>query len=112
MLCVPCCGDHICQFYKLSYGELLRAQVENRVVGQRDAGGKHSAEGIAQRFPPLAEGGLHYALEKPLVASELADAVARHADNTALDFRRRVEDILIDREKIFHVIPSLEQHAT
>ena len=65
------------------------------------------AQADAQHLAPLVEDGLDQPLEQPLVAAQLLDAVARHADHGTLDLGGRIEDGLIDGEEILHVVPRL-----
>ena len=45
------------------------------------------------------------------VASQIPGIVAGHADDGAFHLGRRVEDVFVDGEKIFNVVPRLYQHT-
>ncbi len=108
------CRHHICQFDKLPDGELFgsfRHYVLLKEALRNGSAGEYLAQTHAQHLAPLVEHRLYDALEENLVAAEIGNAVARHSYHGALHFGRRIEDIFVYREEIFHVVPRLNEHT-
>ena len=72
---------------------------------------EYGFQGIFQHLAPLREGRLHYPDEQRLIASERPGSVAAQADDRTLDLGRRIENMLVHREKVLNIIPRLQQHA-
>jgi hypothetical protein len=68
-------------------------------------------EGVAEGLAALVESGLDDLSETGFVARQTGTAVASEANNGALDLGRGRENIFIDGEKIFDIIPYLDEYA-
>ena len=68
-------------------------------------------EGDAQHLTALIEDRLDDTTEQLLVATKVGDLITRHTDDGTLNLGRRIEDTGFDGEKIFDMIPSLNQHG-
>lgn len=66
-------------------------------------------EGDAEHLSTLVEGGLDDALEEFLIATQVCHIVASHTDDGTLYLGRRIEDIWLNGEKIFNIVPRLNQ---
>ena len=97
------------QLDEFSYGELLGPSVEQRVGKQRTIHTHDGLDAVPKRFAALVEGGLHDAPEERLVAAQFGSVVPLHADDGTLHLRRRVEDMLVHREQVLHVVPRLNK---
>ena len=65
-----CCFHQIGQFYKLLYGKLLGAFVEERVFGQRTFFAEYRFYGITQGFPALVECSFYNLFKQLFVTSQ------------------------------------------
>jgi hypothetical protein len=105
---------HVRQLNKLRHGELLRPAGHHGLLeeaGGNVAAGQERTQTDAEHLAALVEDGLDDAAEELFVTAQRGHAVARHADDGALDLGRRIEDIFVDGEEIFHVVPCLNEHA-
>ena len=109
-LLVVCLVDDIGEGYKFSHGELFGAFGEERVFESRVVLREHAFERAAEHFSALAEGGFDHGFEQAFVAAEVGDLVSHHANNARFHLRRRIEHIFVDSEKIFDVVPRLQEH--
>ena len=102
-------GDPIRKFDEIGHRELLGALCEERVLRAAEVA-EHGFQRIADHLAALAEGGFHHLYEQRLVAPQTLRGVAAQADDGAFDLRRRIEDRFVDREKVFDVVPRLQEH--
>ena len=59
----------------------------------------------------MNERALHHSLEKLFIAAEIGHVVALHAYNSRANLGGWIENARFYGEKVFHIIPSLKQHA-
>jgi len=104
-----CLPNQICQIDKFLHRQLLRAFVEDFVVDNFWT--EHRAQRVTHGLAALVEGLLDDAHKQFLVAAQVGDGIAPHLDDRRFHLGRRVEDILMHREQVVDVVPSLHQYA-
>ena len=113
----PLFFQFLCHFvgkcHELRNGQLLRALRHNVLFEERCrrlAPREYLLQTHAKHLPPLVEDGLDQSAEEQPVASEVRRLVACHPYDGTFHLWWRVEDILVNSEKIFHVVPSLNEN--
>ena len=74
-------------------------------------GVKNLSQGDTEHLSALVKSGLDDTTEELFIAPKVGDSIARHTDNGALHFWRRIENRRLNHEEIFHIIPGLNQNG-
>lgn len=103
-------GNPICQFNKIGNRQLLSSLGEETMLGTSEVT-KDRTKRVANHLTALAKRGLNDLNEERLIAAQMLGCVACKADDSRLDLRGRIEDLLTNGEEILNVVPRLQQNA-
>ena len=97
------------QLDEVGDGELLGPFREEGMLRAAEVA-EDGTQRVADHLAALVERCFHDADKQSFVVIEVCGGIAAQADDGAFDLRGWIENCLVDREKVFDIVPCLQQH--